>query len=331
MEQINNFNAILNSFKIKASCVNFKKINNCSIYDLKLEPQTKIKNLEKYAQEFSLALKEKTIPKFNVILDEGIVRMEFLSSSSDSINLFKLMENSESPSDQQIPILLGLDSYGNKVWMNLANNPHLLIAGCTGSGKSVALHNIIANLLSIKNINLFLIDPKNIEFSEYENMKNVHVCYTYSSAVTVLQKLESIMQSRFELIKIMKTNQCLQPIVVVIDEYADLSLQDMDNSLYLSLCKLAQKCRAAKIHFILATQRPSAKLIDGNIKANFPARLSCKVSSKIDSKIILDSPGAEELSGRGEAIINNYDHHYRKIKIAYTSSKEVKEKFAHGN
>ena len=330
MDQIDNFNQILSSFKIKASCVNYKKINNCSIYDLKLEPQTKIKNLEKYAQEFSLILKEKTIPKFNIMLSEGIVRMEFLSSCSDSINLFQLMRESQ-PSNQQIPILLGLDSYGNKVWMDLENNPHLLIAGCTGSGKSVALHNIIANLLSIKNINLFLIDPKNIEFCEYENIKNVNVSYTYNSAVALLQQLESIMQSRFELIKITKTNKNLQPIVVIIDEYADLSLQDMDKSLYLSLCRLAQKCRAAKIHLILATQRPSTKLIDGNIKANFPARLSCKVSSKIDSKIILDNSGAEELAGRGEAIINNYDHHYKKIKIAYTSSQEVKERFSYGN
>jgi S-DNA-T family DNA segregation ATPase FtsK/SpoIIIE len=331
MSQIENFNQILSAFKIKATCVAFTQSERCSSYDIKLDALTKISNIEKYAKEISLALKESVTPKFNILLEKGLIQLEFVKCNDDTINYFKLTVNTAPPAEYGLPVLFGTDSYGQKVWTNLEDNPHLLVAGCTGSGKSVALHNIIANLLNFSNASIFLIDPKSIEFFEYENFKNIQVKYTYEETLNLLDELHSAMETRFFMIKNGWKKDMFNHLVVIIDEYADLSLQDAGKELYNKLCKLAQKCRAAKIHIILATQRPSAKLLDGNIKANFPARLSCKVSSKIDSKIILDSSGAEELKGKGDAILDNCHHHKKRIKIAHTSVDQIKKKFSNGN
>jgi S-DNA-T family DNA segregation ATPase FtsK/SpoIIIE len=331
MDQIENFNQILSAFKIKATCVAFTKSERCTTYDIKLDALTKISNIEKYTKEISLALKESVTPKFNILLEKGLIQLEFVKFSDDTINYLKLAADAVPPAEYGLPVLFGTDSYGQKVWTNLEDNPHLLVAGCTGSGKSVALHNIIANLLNFSNASIFLVDPKSIEFFEYENFKNIQVKYTYEEALNLLDELHSTMETRFLMIKNGWKKDMFNHLVVIIDEYADLSLEDAGKELYNKLCKLAQKCRAAKIHIILATQRPSAKLLDGDIKANFPARLSCKVSSKIDSKIILDSSGAEELKGKGDAILDNCHHHKKRIKIAYTSVDQIKKKFSNGN
>jgi S-DNA-T family DNA segregation ATPase FtsK/SpoIIIE len=332
MDQIVNFNKILKDFKIKASCVNYKKIYQCSYYDIRLDPLGKVKDIEKYIKEISLALKEETLPKINVILEQGLVQLEFIKPQASSISYFELANSAKPPSNQEIPILLGLSSCGEEIWMDLQDNPHLLIAGCTGSGKSVALHNIIANVLKFTpKANLFLVDPKGIEFNDYESFDNVGVKYSFEECLELLENLEHIMNLNFLMIRRGVNKNMINPTVVIIDEYADLSLQDSGGMLYSRLCKLAQKCRAAKIHIVLATQRPSVKLLDGNIKANFPARLACKVSSKIDSKIILDESGAEELKGKGDAILNNSQHSKVRLKIAYTTSQQIKSNIKHGN
>lgn len=325
MSKVEQFNEMLTAFKIKARCVSHSQIGTSSSYNLVLDPKCKIKDLEKYAQEFALSLQEKSCPKFNPILDKGIVVAEFIKPITNSINLSELIMNKSPSEDADLPILLGVDAYGKDVWMNMEDNPHLLLAGCTGSGKSVALHNIIGNLIKYSSAEIHLVDPKGIEFYEYEKLKNFNVKYTYEDTINLLNYLHSKMENRFQLMKLGLEFDSFDPIVLIIDEYADLSLQDVDRSLYIKLCKLAQKCRAAKIHLILATQRPSAKLIDGNIKANFPARLACKVSSKIDSKIILDSSGAEELVGKGDSLLTNYSNSKLRLKIAYTNPSENKK------
>jgi len=326
MDKINQFNDMLQAFKVKAKCVGYTSVGSSSSYDLQLDPKCKIKDLEKYAQEFALSLQEKSFPKFTPILSMGVVRVEFIKPITESIKLSDLMSEKSPSKEAMMPVLLGLDSYGRDVWMNIEDNPHLLVAGCTGSGKSVALHNIIGNLLKYSHARLFLVDPKGIEFNEYDGFsKRIDVKYSYEDAVNLLDSLHERMEKRFKLLRAGFKIEDFTPVVTIIDEYADLSLQDVDKNLYIKLCKLAQKSRAARIYFILATQRPSARLIDGNIKANFPARLSCKVSSKIDSKIILDSCGAEELIGKGDALLNNYCHSKLRLKIAYTNPTENKK------
>jgi S-DNA-T family DNA segregation ATPase FtsK/SpoIIIE len=112
-------------------------------------------------------------------------------------------------------------------------------------------------------------------------------------------------------------------MVVIIDEFADLIMQDKEDQFYVALCRLAQKCRAARIHIILATQRPSVNIINGSIKANFPARIACKVASHVDSKVILDTSGAENLLGKGDALIRDNFRHLERFQVAYTTAQEV--------
>lgn len=323
MEQVENFNKILSHFNIKASCVDYYSNNRYSSYDIRLNPKTKISSIQKYAKEISLALMEESVPKITPILEKGILKLEFINPNYDFIDYFELSKNVAPPKDKTIPILLGKDSYGKNIWMDLESNPHLLVAGCSGSGKSVALHNIIANVLKFSNTSLFLIDPKRIEFFHYENVRDINVIYSYQETLDLLDKLHLIMESRYAKIKSGCNPDFIKPIILIIDEFADLSMQDISQELYLKLCTLTQKCRASKIHIVLATQRPSSKLIDGNIKGNFPARLCCKVASKVDSRIVLDSAGAEELTGKGDSLIHNYENNMTRLKIAYADPQQI--------
>jgi len=323
VEDIQNFNNILKSFKIKAACVNFKKEDNYFFYDVKLNSSAKVKDIKKYSDEISLALKTPGKPSIKVLHNQGVVRLEFISPRRSRLNLFDYFTNKNIP-EGELPCLLGQAVDGQKIWMDLAQNPHMIVSGTTGSGKSVLLHNIIANLFNYTDAKLFLLDPKNIEFIEYhKNIKNnLQVGFSYNEAIDILDYLLDTMELRYEILRDNKADD-MPFIVLIIDEFADLIMQDLDNQFYDKLCKLAQKCRAAKIHIILSTQRPSANVINGTIKANFPARLACRVSSHVDSKVILDAVGAENLLGNGDALIRDNFRFMERFQVAFTSPKEV--------
>lgn len=332
MDKINYLNDILRSFKIKATCVDHKKIRNIALYDIKLEPGTLVKVFEKFANEISLALKSRTKPLIRVIPHDGIVRMEIVEDLPEKIDFFSEIPKINKPGGK-IPIWLGSSVDGGNIWMDMAKNPHMIIAGCTGSGKSVLLHTIIANALEVLNTVIYCIDTKNIEFGEYgSKLRNLTIVDTYKDGYSILEFLTSEMEKRYEYLK--KTSHTdenksnFSNILFVIDEYADLVSQDSNRQFSGSLCKLAQKCRAAGIYCILATQRPSADVISGSIKANFPARIACQVASGTDSKVVLDAGGAEKLIGSGDAIIKNYNNNYRRFQAAYTNPKDIIKKYA---
>lgn len=196
--------------------------------------------------------------------------------------------------------------------------------GTTGSGKTTLLHNIIANLLINNNSHLFLLDPKRIEFNLYSTLNNTNVYSTIEECKSALSLLNSVMEERFSLL-VNDSNNKLQPIVLIVDEFGDIFLQDKTKEFVNNLTKLAQKSRAAKIYMILATQRPSAKIIDGAIKANISARIACKTVSSMDSRIILDSSGAENLLGKGDAILKDSYRNLERFQIAYVSPEETYE------
>lgn len=196
--------------------------------------------------------------------------------------------------------------------------------GTTGSGKTTLLHNIIANLLINNNYKLFLLDPKRIEFNLYSKLNNVNVSYSLEDCIKTVALLNDIMESRFSMLLEDYTKK-LKPILLIVDEFGDLFLQDKTKEFINNLTKLAQKSRAAKIYMILATQRPSAKIIDGAIKANISARIACKTVSAMDSRIILDSSGAENLLGKGDAILKDSYRNLERFQIAYVSPQETLE------
>lgn len=329
---------ILSSLKIKAKCISIKTHRHLKLYELKLEPGQSIKRIECCTREIGLALNAKSTPIIVTDSEKGIVSIQFATRSADTlpfIDLFNLNKNSIP--EGILPFLLGENGNGEPLWVDMAKNPHMLIAGGTGSGKSTLLHTIIANATFRKDILLYLSDPKSgVEFSLYEKYDCCNFLATnYDSTLKMLESIYEEMERRYQaLLKfnisgIEQNKEIFPKIIVIIDEVADLILQDQDkNNINKGkfehlLCLIAQKSRAAGIFMILATQRPSVDIISGRIKANFPARIACKVSSAVDSKVILDQVGAESLLGRGDAIINSISHNYSRFQVSYIEANEV--------
>lgn len=224
-----------------------------------------------------------------------------------------------------LTLALGIDNTNNPVFINLEDAPHMLIAGQTGSGKSTCMHSIIASLLFSRYpnmLNLILIDPKQVEFTRYENLQyylNDKTVITKNHEVpNILYNVCSEMDWRYSKFKekgvnnIIGYNQCFkQPstetfdrIVVIIDEMADLILSNPKEITHL-LVRIAQMGRAAGIHLILSTQRPSREVLPGLLKANIPVKICFKVTTAVNSRVVLDSNGAENLIGKGDGFIDN--------------------------
>lgn len=325
MDNVTTLNNIFGAFKISATCKQFFEHKNAYFYDVELKPGTRIRDLEKYAAELSLALKAPSKPRIKAIPELGLLRLEFMKLQDQKVDLFELGYKSKMPVGK-LNCLIGETLEGAPLWIDIVSNPHMLIAGTTGSGKSTMLHTIIANLLMYHNTYISLMDPKNIEFYKYSGLWNykLGVNYSYSDCVQKLSDLCDEMERRYTLMRTHRISSDYFPyIVLIIDEFADLILQDADHSFHGYLCKLAQKSRAAGIHIILSTQRPSVDIVDGSIKANFPARLSCKVATNTDSRVILDTPGAELLLGKGDSLLKNNQFSLQRFQGAYTTPEEV--------
>lgn len=327
MESIQQFNKILQSFNIGANCIDSKLIDNYFFYDVKLNPHTRVKDIHKFGDEISLALKTPCKPSIKVLHEYGVVRLEFVSPREKPLMLFEYFTNNDVP-EGGLNCLLGQTVDGKKLWMDLSQNPHMIVAGTTGSGKSIILHNLVANLKNYSDCVLCLIDPKRIEFGEYDNrLRNTKVFYTYDDTVILFDSLLETMEKRYTLMRTGYLPEDFPYIVVVVDEFADLIMQDKEDQFFNKLCRLAQKSRAARICIVLATQRPSVNIINGAIKSNFPARLACRVASHVDSKVILDVTGAENLLGKGDALVRDNFRSLERFQVAYTTAAEVCQNF----
>jgi S-DNA-T family DNA segregation ATPase FtsK/SpoIIIE len=321
---------VFSSLKIDAKCERIVVQDNSIFYDIKLGDSCKISRFLNLSKEIEFRLKSPNPLYLKVIPEQGIIRIQNISKVLKSIDFLEL----EQSFSGFLPVTLGQDYFGKTLFTDLSKHPHTLVSGTTGSGKSYALHNFICSTLLQDNVDIYLSDPKGVEFIEYENLDSVkRIVYTYKDTLNVLDDLISIMSQRFLILRKYKINSLEQKpalfnkIFFVIDEIADLMLQDkLDKKFELSLTQLAQKCRAAGIYLMIATQRPSVDVVSGLIKANFPARIACKVSSKIDSKVILDDFGAENLLGQGDAIIKNYQFNLHRFKFPSISLNKVLEK-----
>ena len=314
-EAVGSLNNIFTGYKIKATCTEFEKVNHFEIFHLLLRPGCKLKNLENISSEIQLNLGMHVKPTFIPIPELGIVKM-ISATKANKIELSSLIQSSQH-------VVFGIDSSGNVLDVDLFKLPHLLVAGTTGSGKSVFLHNIIANfILKDQSIDIKLIDPKQVEFECYRNKNfgkcNISVKSTYEDSLVVLEQLHSVMEYRYKFLSsngyrsVEDYNNAnkskINKILLIIDELADLMIKDKKSSKLENLiCSIAAKSRAAGISLILATQRPSIDVITGLIKANFPARVCFRVSSSVDSRVVLDHNGAENLLYGGDAIFSGID------------------------
>lgn len=310
-----NLNEFFKKYKIKASLQNTVQSANVTTYFLKIEEGEKINKILRLEKELQLFLKSK---KINIIINAENQSIAIETPRIDRQTLlFKDFINKPEFQNalSKTSFIVGEDLQKNVVVSDIAKMPHLLIAGSTGSGKSVFINNLILSILKKSTVNdtrFILIDPKIVELSIYNNVRYLLTPVVTDTAKTI-QVLEwAIEEMERRYLILAKNNvrnideynkKCdeMYKIIIVIDELADLMLQsgvEIENL----ICRLAQKARAAGIHLILATQRPSVDVITGLIKANVPSRIAFTTSSKIDSRIILDEPGAEKLTGKGDLL-----------------------------
>lgn len=313
-----NLQEVFSQLNLSAKVVSSTQNEFCSFFDVQLANSLSYDKFLSQAKEIEFRLKSESPISFSQI--PGAVRIQIFNKEPQNIYLKNIWKKNL---PGFLPIILGQDYFGNIVHTDISEHPHTLIAGTTGSGKSVANHNFIINCILRKDVDLYLSDPKQIEFSIYKNHEAVkYLATSYRSTVSMLDKLIDVMNVRLVLLKkyqktSVKEIPYIKKIVVIIDEISDLMLQDKSGDFKKKLLQLAQKCRAVGMYLIISTQRPSAKIISGDIKANFLARIACRVASKIDSKIILDQSGAEDLIGKGDAIISNYEFDLKRFKFCY--------------
>ena len=308
-------------FKIDGDVVRTYTGPVVTTFEFKPAPNVKVSKILGLQDDLAMALKAQTIRIQAPIPGKDVVGIEVPNEDTQTIYLKELLDseifqNSKSP----LTMILGKDIVGKPFITDLKKLPHLLIAGTTGSGKSVGINSMILSLLyknSPDNLRLVMIDPKMLEFSMYNDIPHLltPVITKAGDAIYALANMVSEMERRYTLMSKTKTKNIenynekakkestdtMPYIVVVIDELADLMMTSGKDVEY-SIARLAQMARASGIHLIVATQRPSVDVVTGLIKANLPSRLSYKVGQKIDSKIILDSMGAESLLGRGDML-----------------------------
>lgn len=319
------FNKILSSYKIKANCVKYASNDYYMFFDIELCSGGKVRDILKFSDEIALNLKSSSKPIIETLHSKGVIRVGFTKNDGNSLNLNDVLKYK---TNKNLICDIGRSVSGDLISIDLEKNPHMIVAGTTGSGKSVLLHNIINNLLNNNSAKLILMDPKNVEYSKYHNFnKNVFVYHSYEKCLDTIKYLFQVMEDRYKKMASGYNESKMPYIVCIIDEFADLIMQDVSGDFHYYLCRLAQKCRAAKIHLVVATQRPTVDVISGSIKANFPARIACKVSSGQDSRVILDTKGAETLNGKGDALIKDNFRNLERFKVAFTKIEDIIYKF----
>jgi S-DNA-T family DNA segregation ATPase FtsK/SpoIIIE len=308
-------------FKIDGDVVRTYAGPVVSTFEFKPAANVKVSKILNLQDDLAMALSAETIRIQAPIPGKDVVGIEIPNDTVETIYLrelldSKLFKESASP----LTIALGKDIVGKPFITDLKKLPHLLIAGTTGSGKSVGINAMILSLLyknSPDQLRLLMIDPKMLEFSTYNDIPHLltPVITKPKQAIVALNNMVSEMERRYELMADTRTKnienynekvkkeggESFPYIVVIIDELADLMMTS-GKDVEFSIARLAQKSRACGIHLIVATQRPSVDVVTGLIKANLPSRVSYRVGQKIDSKIILDQLGAESLLGRGDML-----------------------------
>lgn len=317
--------ATMESFGVRAKVLEVVRGPAVTRYEIQPDVGVKVSRIVSLTDDIALALAAKDIRMEAPIPGKSAIGIEVPNTEVSVVTLREVMENGafqDSPS--KLTITLGRDISGQPIVANLAKMPHLLVAGATGSGKSVCINGIITSILykaKPDEVKLLMVDPKMVELNVYNGIPHLlaPVVTDPRRASLALKKIVVEMEKRYELFSKSGTRNMegynamvtdpsnpnpLEPlpyIVVIVDELADLMMVaagDVEDA----ICRLAQMARAAGIHLIIATQRPSVDVITGVIKANIPSRIAFGVSSQVDSRTILDMVGAEKLLGRGDML-----------------------------
>ena len=331
--------SVLLSYKIQTYDFEELRGTNVTLYKFRPMLGLRISRITGIKNEIAAALR---VPSVRIIapMYDGCVGIEIPNRQREIVPLSDILESQEYlTSDMALPLAIGR-TVTNEIFMaDLAEMPHLLVAGATGQGKSVGLNVMLMSLLHKKTpdeLKLVLVDPKKVELSIYSKLGSAYLAHPViteaDEAENTLASLCNLMDERYELvssagkrnIKEYNALSVVEPlpyIVVVIDEYGDLVMQS-GKEMERYICRLAQKARAVGIHLIISTQRPSATIVTGNIKANFPTRIAFRTTTGTDSRVILDQIGAEKLTGCGDMIYYAGAETTR-VQCAYASVEEV--------
>lgn len=335
------------NFGIEGKITEVKPGPVITLYEYKPEPETKINKISSLSNDLAMALKATSVRIIAPIPGKDVVGIEVPNEIRETVYLKDLLSKKQFKNNPNpLYLSLGKDIFGTPFFADLKKAPHLMVGGTTGSGKSVFLHGIITSMLykaSPQDLRFIMIDPKMLELSGYEDIPHLlHPIVTNpKKAAAALKWAVKEMDMRYKLLsdigvrdidsynakiqasKEFNSSSDLLPfIVIIIDELADLMFVSSTNEVKESITKLSQMARAAGIHLIVASQRPSADVVAGLIKANFPARISFAVSSKTDSRIILDSSGAEKLLGKGDMLLLQPPNNLIRIQGSMISDKE---------
>jgi len=315
----------LRSFGIKAKVVDVLIGPTVSQYALDIALGTKVSKIQNLSTDLALAL---AVASNSIRIEAPIpgtsyVGVEIPNSQRQFINIREIIESKEfQTSEDALPVVVGKDLHGDNILTNLQKMPHLLVAGATGSGKSILTNGFIVSLLMKKTpdeVRMIMVDPKQVELSDYNGIPHLltPVITDMSKVLNSLKWAIVEMENRYTMFKESKVRNiegynkmmgfsALPYIIIVIDEMADMMMSG-GAEVEGAIVRLAQKARATGIHLLLATQRPSVDVITGLIKANIPGRIGMSVATQIDSRVILDQIGAEALLGKGDMLFKEPD------------------------
>ena len=350
-ENTRNIEQVLADFKISIVGVKATTGPTVTLYEVELDRGVKVNKVEGLSKEIAQALKASSV-RISPIPESGTVGIEVPNRHPAIVSMRAALRTERFLNFKgELPVVIGRNIQNECIVFDLAKMPHLLVAGATGTGKSVGLNVILTSLLYRKDpsqLKLVLIDPKQVEFSLYEGLgshflarmesEEENIVIDAQKAVYTLYSLCAEMEERLKKCRLVGTRniaeyndlvrnckiesrEIMPYIVVVIDEYADLVTQS--KLVEQPVMRLAQKARAAGIHLILATQRPSVDILTGRIKTNFPARIAFRVSSRVDSATIIDQPGAQALIGRGDMLFSE-PCALTRLQCAFVDTPEVK-------
>ncbi|WP_185882699.1 DNA translocase FtsK 4TM domain-containing protein [Blattabacterium cuenoti] len=346
---------ILNFYHIKIFHIKVVVGPNVILYEIVPHMGIRISKIKNLENELALNLSASSVRIIAPIPGKNSIGIEIPNNQRYKVYMKEILfskESKEKSKNMELPISLGKTIFNEIFIIDLVNMPHILIAGSTGQGKSVGLNAIIVFLLYKKNpkdLKFILIDPKKVELSIYEKISKsffAKIPHSKNSIITDLKEVEKTlnalckeMDKRFSILKKgkvrniqeyhikynSKKNVHLPYIVLIIDEFADLSMFFKTTKIEIYITRLAQLSRAVGIHMIIATQRPSVNVITGLIKSNFTARISFKVSSKIDSRTILDCSGAEKLIGRGDLLFSSNKNELIRLQSPFMDLEEIQK------